>query len=150
MSLPDAPPLDAAGTDAEERHGGRSRRARAALWGATVAWAALIWVASSLPAVPSLPVTFPHIDKLGHGLIFAVLGALLAAAIRPGPWSRAVLAVCLGVAWGAIDELHQAFVPGRTSSWGDLLADCAGASLGVALVALWRRRAALRRVTSAG
>ncbi len=36
----------------------------------------------------------------------------------------------LATLWGVSDEIHQAFVPGRNSSWGDGLADMAGAFLG--------------------
>jgi VanZ family protein len=40
------------------------------------------------------------------------------------------------------DELHQSFVPGRSADPLDVLADCAGALLGIALwhgAGRWRR-----------
>jgi len=42
---------------------------------------------------------------------------------------------------GGADELHQWFVPGRTSSWGDATADMIGSLLGALIaVAIGRRR----------
>ena len=39
----------------------------------------------------------------------------------------------MALAYGLSDELHQAYVPGRQSSFYDVLADGAGALLGAAL-----------------
>jgi VanZ family protein len=38
--------------------------------------------------------------------------------------------------YGATDEVHQAFVPFRTSTWSDWLADTAGALIGA--IGSWR------------
>lgn len=112
-------------------------------WLAVAAWAGLIWYLSSRSTIPALPFTFAHLDKVVHSLIFGVLGWLVARALgHGGARRRLALAVLLAVSWGALDELHQAFVPGRTSSLGDLAADAFGASIGVALV--WLRRARMR------
>lgn len=70
--------------------------------------------------------------------------ALLAAAAFWSQWwpsrrvSRsAVLGASLyAVTFGATDEWHQSFVPGRDPSWGDFLADAAGAVAG-ALTLSW-------------
>jgi hypothetical protein len=43
-----------------------------------------------------------------------------------------VLAVALTVAFGAIDEWHQSYVPGRTSSWTDVVTDVVGAVVTIA------------------
>jgi VanZ family protein len=41
--------------------------------------------------------------------------------------------------YGASDEFHQSFVPGRDASWLDLLTDTAGAATTLGVV--WWRRA---------
>jgi len=42
--------------------------------------------------------------------------------------------------WGAIDEAHQAWIPGRTMDSGDLVADAAGAVAGAVGAGLRSRR----------
>ena len=46
------------------------------------------------------------------------------------------LAFALTVLYRVLDELHQAFVPGRTASEADLGLDAAGALIGVGLALL--------------
>ena len=45
--------------------------------------------------------------------------------------SSAVLLWIAALAYGLSDEFHQSFVPGRTSSGADLLADAVGALIGI-------------------
>ncbi len=80
------------------------------------------------------PVRFVNADKLYHVLEYAVLGFLLARALRATLRVRiavmaAVMAVGLGGLVGLTDELHQRFVPGRECSALDLVADLAGLML---------------------
>lgn len=88
---------------------------------------------------------FHNADKLAHMAIFAVLAVLTAWGIRRAfpAWSTArslLLALVLSVAYGAMDELHQRFVPTRTPDVKDLAADGVGAGVAVAGVAWWWRR----------
>lgn len=96
----------------------------------------------SRPPVPSM------VDgNLLHYPEYAVLAALFLRALAgekhgfPG-WGPLLLAIALASVWGAVDELHQAFVPGRvpdpTDWWHDTLGAIAGASLW-SLWARWRR-----------
>lgn len=67
--------------------------------------------------------------KGAHLLLYGVLGVALAAALNGagfGNWRRWVLAGLLVVLVGALDEWHQAFVPGRTGRAVDVLVDLAG------------------------
>ena len=107
-------------------------------WGPAVLWAAVLFF---LSAVPDLPETgllsrVPAGDKLVHLGLYAVLGACLAWGHRrhPGrPPSRAWVHVALivaGALYGATDEWHQSFVPGRDASVLDWLADLCGVTLG--------------------
>jgi hypothetical protein len=109
-----------------------TRRAARAL--PALLWAGLIWWSSSTPgdgsgwlSAPWLDL--PMLDKVAHAGLFGVLAALLRYAGLP-PRAAFVAAV----AWGAIDELHQAFVPGRTPELADLAADAVGAVVALAAV----------------
>jgi len=117
-----------------------SARAAAARWGLVLAEMALLWWTSS-----------QQLDGGGAGLLRSLLhncahvvayGAMGALALiarrgrRPARGSDVFVAVALAMAYGAVDELHQRFVPGRSCSLADLGADTFGAALGAALVDL--------------
>lgn len=121
-----------------------SRAARPWLIG-LLAWVAVIFTLSSFPNPPGPRVTEPR-AVLAHISFYAVLGYLavrwLAAWRGSAGMGIAAAAWLLAVAYGISDEVHQAFVPNRHASAFDVLADAAGAALGVALGA----RHAARRV----
>jgi VanZ family protein len=85
-------------------------------------------------------------DKAIHAAEFLPLGLLLSlfAFRRFGKRVRPALVLAavtlLGLALGALDELHQGFVPHRTSSWGDAVADMTGCLLGALLAVAFTRR----------
>lgn len=73
----------------------------------------------------------PGTDKWVHGAMFAALGVLGARAWRhPRSQWRLLLAL---LALGGLTEWAQHFVPGRSMSLADWLADAAGAALGLGL-----------------
>jgi VanZ family protein len=110
-------------------------------WLPPIAWAALILVATSIPQ-SHLP-DVGEFDKVGHACMYAVLGLLTMRAVTNGrrPW-RLLAGVLIGISlFGALDELHQRFVPGRSADPHDWLADTVGAGLGsMASVAAFLRR----------
>jgi len=73
-------------------------------------------------------------DKIVHLGLYLVLGGTLAWAKGKTPSAPVPLLLFLGMAYGALDEWHQAFVPGRDPSLGDFVADCAGVALGFILL----------------
>lgn len=83
-------------------------------------------------------------DKLNHGAAFATLTmtAMLAFPRR----YRGLWVVWLAVlAFGGLIEVVQAFVPGRSSEWSDLLADSLGIVAGAVVTlpllrAVWPQR----------
>ncbi|WP_295838095.1 VanZ family protein [uncultured Microbacterium sp.] len=84
-------------------------------------------------------------DVVINVLLFLPLGALLAPLLTRRPW--AALVVAIGVP--TLVELTQAvFLPGRTASVLDVIANGAGTIAGAVAVALWRRRASARERVS--
>jgi VanZ family protein len=99
-------------------------------WGPPLLLAAVIFFLSSQSTVPAP--TFAGADKVGHFIIYAVLGWLLARAAALTGISL-WWAVALGALYGATDEIHQAFVPGRSTEFLDWVADVAGVATAVYL-----------------
>ena len=100
----------------------------------------IVWLSSrsSYPFGISLPSPF---DKVAHMTAFGVLAAFLEIAwrrTRPGlSVVRRLSAILIVLAvFGASDEIHQYFVPGRSCNLYDWMADVAGGALGLALTSL--------------
>jgi len=122
---------------------------------AAVAYAALLFAISQVPGDALSRLGFNIWDKAAHvgayvPLGAAVMGWLLFRRSREGRFSligRAFIAIAVAIAYGLADELHQSFVPGRTPSYGDVVADFLGASIGaiglmVAFILSFKRRSA--------
>jgi len=88
----------------------------------------------NLPPSPDEPALLP-IDKVVHAGLFFVAGALLGRGWHGGRGVWLALAAGL-LLFAGLTELIQAFVPGRSAAWGDVLADGLGAVAGLA-VARW-------------
>jgi VanZ family protein len=102
------------------------------------AWAlGILWLGSLPNLRPPLDTALP-IDLVGHFGMFAVLGALLAFGLHR-VHVRASIAwpLAAGILIGALDELHQRSVPGRTSTLSDLVADALGCAVGLWLAHRW-------------
>jgi VanZ family protein len=111
------------------------------LWGPVVAYMAVIFYASSQPDIAQA-LTGRVSDKILHGLEYTVLAVLITRALSGGLPRRIrgvvlIAAVLMTIAYGASDELHQSFVPGRSADWVDVLADSGGALAGVAACWAW-------------
>lgn len=108
---------------------------------AAMAYAALIFYMSSLPA-PDFPTDFfPLKDKGVHFLEFAVLAFLIAQAFGRARYKEVVaIAWCVTTLYGVSDELHQAFVPNRCADVSDACADALGALFGAMAGVAWLRR----------
>lgn len=101
---------------------------------------AVIFGISSL-ANPFPQVTTRISDRILHVVEYAGLAVLLVRAFRreSAPWGAAiVVAFVLTSLYGATDEYHQAFVPGRVSDARDWIADTIGAFAGALAYRLFR------------
>jgi VanZ family protein len=81
-------------------------------------------------------------DKTGHLTAYAGLAILSLRAVAGGLPSRvagrvALLALAIAGGYGAFDEIHQMFVPGRSADLFDWYADVSGAVIGIGVCWLW-------------
>ena len=111
-------------------------RERLLRWIPAFGYAALIFAISSL-SQPEFPTDlFPLRDKGVHITEYAVLGFLCAFALfsrQSRERALFVTAWAISVLYGVSDELHQYFVPGRSSELDDVVADAVGSAIGVAV-----------------
>lgn len=98
--------------------------------GLTLGYAVLIFLISSIPSLhtPTLGIAFG--DKLIHTGEYTVFGYLL---MRSGYFLSVPIGYIgvTGILYGALDEIHQLWVPGRHADGWDFLADAVGVMLGI-------------------
>ena len=80
------------------------------------------------------------VRKLGHLTEYAVLATLLYRALRLYRERIFAIAFIVAALYAALDEFHQSFVASRTASPWDVMIDCIGAMIGLALCRFFRRR----------
>lgn len=111
------------------------------LWLMFAAWCVTLFILSSIPGSRLGALPFPQADKVVHSAIFAMGAILLAFAFYRtfgrSAWKTSVLVFVAMVAIGFSDEFHQLYTPGRSGDDpGDLLADAAGALIGIVCAGL--------------
>lgn len=113
------------------------------LWAVTAGYMAAIFYFSSLPG-SRLPIQPGVWDHLLHFLAYGGLGASIALSVGDPAmsWRQAMIAVVIGITFGASDEWHQSFVPLRDASLRDWVYDALGVIVGVPLVWTLMRRSA--------
>jgi VanZ family protein len=99
----------------------------------------LIFGASSIPNLTTLPGNLS--DHAGHFVGYGMLGVAALRAFAGADWDRLAAAVCvrawtLAAVYGATDEFHQRFVPGRSPAVDDWVADALGAAAVIAVLAI--------------
>jgi len=95
-------------------------------------WVGLTFVFTSIPNL-EVPGGIPFWDKGAHFVFYGVTGFLCALWRRESgfPAKRAVLyAVLFVLAVGAVDEIHQHWIPGRSMELLDWMADTLGGGIG--------------------
>lgn len=124
-------------TAAGAHPGGAAQASTLALWGPVAACMGLIFAFSSMPSPPMPPGVS---DKLLHAAGYAGLAALSLRATAGGRLGgvagrSAATAWAIATLYGASDEFHQRFVPGRSAEFADLVADGLGAGVATVVVA---------------
>jgi VanZ family protein len=111
------------------------------LWGPVAVYMAAIFYASSLSVIPG-PVGDWFSDTLLHMACYGGLALFVLRALAGGKWTGVTMGVAMA-AWliatlyGASDEWHQLYVPGRSSELRDLVNDAAGALAAVGVAVAW-------------
>lgn len=99
---------------------------------------AFIYWLSAHPKLPA-PILFSWQDKLYHAGAYFLMGLFAWRCFRyfnADFRTQLLLSLAFCSVYGITDEWHQYFVPGRSSSAGDWLADSIGAALAVGVIAL--------------
>lgn len=113
----------------------------AALWAAAL----LLLGGQSQIRGPELPVL---LDKAAHFGLYAGLGVLAGWGwLRARRWPPSGWILVLALLAGAVDEWHQASVPGRSAELADLAADALGIVVAFGMVSRWGRRSEEKRQT---
>lgn len=106
------------------------------LWGPPLAEMVTLYWLSSRSDLARLPGGVS--DKFAHFVAYAVLAGLSLRAAAGGRWAgvnrrAALVALAVACGYGALDELHQVFTPGRFAGVDDWVADALGALSAIAL-----------------
>ncbi|MBL8951355.1 MAG: VanZ family protein [Myxococcaceae bacterium] len=104
------------------------------LWAPVVCYCALIFFLSAQSGFDFAPKAVWDFDKVIHGVEYGVLAALLLRATR-----NPQLSLLMAGLYGVSDEVHQLYVPGRSASVYDAIADVTGAGI-VCSLWYWRNR----------
>ncbi len=119
---------------------------RQARWLA-VLWGVFLLTLTSWPSPPEIPgvTSIPNFDKFCHAVLYGGEGFLLFFAIRwpsppRSPWLAAMFVGGLLAVFGTLDELHQAWIPGRSMEGADALTDSIAGFVGGLAAALANRR----------
>ncbi|MFH1314488.1 MAG: VanZ family protein [Candidatus Eisenbacteria bacterium] len=108
-------------------------------WLPMLAWAIAMFAVSSTPRLQFEVERFPGCDKVLHFIEYSILGITLRYwSARSGKFL-----VGGGIAFGALDELHQLWIPGRCASFWDLVADALGVTFGFVISRFFLRKEAI-------
>ncbi len=107
-------------------------------WASFGAYSTLIAIVSLSPDSDMPDLRFLHADKVAHFGMYFVHLLLLARAmgLRTKPLSMAGVACITSVSYGLLMEYGQLLLSssGRSFSWGDAVANAAGALVGIGLL----------------
>lgn len=122
-----------------------------------IAWMLVIWLFSAQhdSAAATRKIFAEHnfvVRKIAHFTEYAILYFLAFMSFschnntshlllqKVGAKNAPAAALILAVLYATLDEIHQAFVPGRSSAITDVLVDSTGATVALFLLKHWRKR----------
>ncbi|MBS1518468.1 MAG: VanZ family protein [Bacteroidetes bacterium] len=121
-----------------------------------VSFCVLIFAESSIPGNKLPKVDFEFSDKIVHTIIYFILYILFFYSLKYQTKSVKLqrfsfeFAFLFTVLYGVTDEFHQYFVPNRSCEFYDLLADAAGAAIGLLSVKYFLNKRIIVTVLIAG
>ncbi len=125
----------------KKRPFGFARGFQLSLWLPPLGYALLIFSLSSIKYASVPDVKFNLFDKMIHLCEYGVFGFILAWTFaRLGLKHPYLWAALIASLYGATDEIHQYYVPGRTMEFLDWVADTLGGISGSQIYRLWRRK----------
>jgi len=122
------------------------------IWLLPIAYMVLIWTLSSFPADEFVALPDLSLDRIIkeslHLVEFGILYLLFTVALfsnRQLTKKTSLIFAILACSYGALDEIHQSFVPYRSATWIDLFKDV----IGVTVAYLFVNRLFLKKSGSA-
>ncbi len=108
------------------------------LWGPPIGWAGVIFLFSSLTVTPTSEIYWKDfiVKKAAHIVEYGIFAVLLYRALRGTGVEKlnaALISILESVIYGATDEFHQSFTPGREPRVRDVVFDTIGAVGGIYL-----------------
>lgn len=115
-------------------------------WWPPILWMAFVLVMTSWPQLDLSPLSNGG-DKVAHFGAYAVMGLLTRRALgtSTGPVRPVLVVVATIAVLGLLDELHQAWIPGRSTELADWIADTSGGLVGSLVAPLLLTAARARR-----
>ncbi len=110
-----------------------------------------IFALSSIPGKALAPMEFPDAHLIAHSLLYSTLYLLGYVAFRHQNYSRFLkefslpVSLVLVMLYGASDEFHQSFTPGRTEEFKDFMIDVIAAAVMLLIIALLEHVRSRRR-----
>jgi len=109
---------------------------RIKVWAPVAAWAVIIFLFSSLSVTPTTEIYWQDfvVKKTAHVIEYGIFAVLLYRALRSEGVEKinaGLAAILVSVIYGASDEFHQGFTPGREPRVRDVVFDTIGAIAGI-------------------
>ncbi|GBE28406.1 vanZ like family protein [bacterium BMS3Bbin03] len=109
-----------------------------------ILYAGVIFALSSMKNLHIPDIGISWSDKIAHFMEYSIFSFFMVRAFYYGssPENRKRnlwIAILLSLLYAASDEFHQIYVPGRTASVSDWMADSVGITLGYFLFFYWKK-----------